>query len=126
MIDIVQRLGLTEAQVIEAVVAAYPGEAAKLILQSGQNPMPQPPTENPPASSEDPHPMTWKGMPVRDMLAVPTCVAAKLLSISTNTLRKEVVLGRIQRTPLGTFPREELLRYLREGASDGKRRSKRL
>lgn len=55
---------------------------------------------------------TYKGTPVRDMLAFPSTIAAKLLGISYTTFWFECSLGKIRRTHLKTVPRAELLRYL--------------
>jgi len=59
--------------------------------------------------------LTHKGFPVREMLAYPSGLAAKLLGISRTTFWLECQMGRIRRTPQKTVPREELVRYL--GAS---------
>ena len=56
----------------------------------------------------------WKGVPFREMLAVPLAVARQLLGIGRTSLWKEISLGRIRKTPLNTIPKTELERYLAE------------
>jgi len=56
--------------------------------------------------------LMWKGVPVREMLAVPLAVACQLLGIGRTSLWKEISIGRIRKTPLNTIAKAELERYL--------------
>jgi hypothetical protein len=56
--------------------------------------------------------LLWKGAPVRDMVAVPTLVAAHLLGISRTQLYYEVLEGRLKQTRSKTISRQEIERYL--------------
>jgi predicted DNA-binding transcriptional regulator AlpA len=58
--------------------------------------------------------LVWKGVPVREMLAVPLDVACQLLGIGRTSLWKEMKLGRIRKTRLNTVPRSEIDRWLAE------------
>lgn len=62
-----------------------------------------------------------RGIPVRDMLAFPSELAALLIGISSVTLRREVARGKLFRTSFKTIPRDELLRYLRDELKPRKR-----
>jgi hypothetical protein len=59
----------------------------------------------------------YRGIPVRDMLAYPTEIAARLIGINGTTLRREIARGSIRRTPLKIIAREEIIRYLTREAS---------
>jgi hypothetical protein len=56
--------------------------------------------------------LLYKGTPVRDMVALPLRVAAKIIGISETTLYKEIGLKRLRTTSLKLIPRTELDRYL--------------
>jgi hypothetical protein len=74
-------------------------------------------TQTKPQAVVEPPPdqiLMWKGVPVREMLAVPLAIACKLLGMGRTSLWKEISLGRIRKTPMNTIPRTELERYLAE------------
>jgi hypothetical protein len=56
--------------------------------------------------------LTYRGIPVRDMLAFPTEIAARMIGISGTTLRREIARGKLKRTSLKLISRNELIRYL--------------
>jgi hypothetical protein len=74
--------------------------------------------------------LIFRGVPVREMFAYPTGLAAKLIGVSDPTLRREIARGRIRRTEYKLIPRSELLRYLEASLpplqphSNGERRAR--
>jgi hypothetical protein len=111
--QIVERLGVSESQAIAAVISAFPKKTAALLRKDAASEKSHVP-EPKPVTRSTTSPLMWRGIPVGDMLAFPSGLAARLIGVSRSTFWRDVKLGKIRQQRHGLVTRDELLRYLRE------------
>ncbi|HMJ91466.1 MAG TPA: hypothetical protein VK530_16710 [Candidatus Acidoferrum sp.] len=108
---VIQMLGISEADAVAALLEAFdPGDSRPDLHEPTKKPEER--TASDIEARLNNSTLTYKGTPVREMLAYPMSIAAKLVGLGGTRFWTECAAGKIRRTPFKTVPRVELERYL--------------